>query len=112
VHIVLWCGELAQGYVPVANAAQGREVVDQQKERGADFSKVYTALSREAYFAIADEAHKRDITFVGHVPDSVKASEVSDAGQKSIEHLEGVALARLFRFRRRAFRLSWQTEQR
>jgi hypothetical protein len=28
----------------------------------------------------------------GHVPDSVRAAEASDAGQKSIEHLTGVAL--------------------
>jgi hypothetical protein len=56
--------------IVVANAAQGREVVDQQQQRGADFIKVYGNLSRDAYFAIADEANKRGIPFEGHVPES------------------------------------------
>jgi imidazolonepropionase-like amidohydrolase len=79
-------------YIAVATAAQGREVVTQQKERGADFIKVYDLLPRDVYFAIADEAGKRGIPFVGHVPVSVTVAEASDAGQKSIEHLLGVAL--------------------
>jgi hypothetical protein len=80
------------GSIAVANEAQGREAVAQQKERGADFIKVYSLLPRDAYFAIADEARKRAISFVGHVPRSVTVGEASDAGQKSIEHLTGVAL--------------------
>src|SRR5580658_3372072 len=77
--------------IVVANAAQGREVVDQQQQRGADFIKVYSRLSRNAYFAIADEANKCGIPFEGHVPESVTAAEASGAGQKSIEHLTRVA---------------------
>ncbi|MBL8291278.1 MAG: amidohydrolase family protein [Bryobacterales bacterium] len=79
--------------IAVADAAQGRAVVAQQKDRGADFIKVYQFLSRDAFFAIADEAAQRRITFVGHVPESVRASEASDAGIKSIEHLTMVALS-------------------
>ena len=71
--------------------AQGRAVVDQQQERGADFIKVYSRLSRNVYFAIADEAKRRGISFVGHVPETVTAVEASNAGQKSIEHLTKVA---------------------
>jgi imidazolonepropionase-like amidohydrolase len=78
--------------IVAADAAQGREVVDQQQQRGADFIKVYSRLSRDAYFAIADEANKRGIAFEGHVPESVTAAEASGAGQKSIEHLTQVAL--------------------
>ena len=70
--------------IVVADEAQGRKVVEQQRERGADFIKVYSRLSRDAYFAIADEAKKCGIPFEGHVPESVTASEASDAGQKSI----------------------------
>jgi imidazolonepropionase-like amidohydrolase len=75
----------------VTDEAQGREVVEQQRQRGADFIKVYSRLSRNAYFAIADEANKCGIPFEGHVPESVTAAEASDAGQKSIEHLTRVA---------------------
>jgi len=77
--------------VVVADEAQGREVVEQQQQRGADFIKVYSRLSRSAYFAIANEANKCGIPFEGHVPESVTAAEASDAGQKSIEHLTRVA---------------------
>ena len=77
--------------IVVTDEAQGRAVVEQQQERGADFIKVYSRLPRDAYFAIADEANKCGIPFEGHVPESVTAAEASDAGQKSIEHLTRVA---------------------
>jgi imidazolonepropionase-like amidohydrolase len=64
--------------------------VDDLKGRGADFIKLQSLIPREAVFAIADEAKKQGITFVGHVPDGVRASEASNAGQKSFEHLIGI----------------------
>jgi hypothetical protein len=54
-----------------------------------DFVKVYSLLSREAYFAIADEANKQKIPFAGHVPNVVTVLEAAKAGQKSQEHLYG-----------------------
>jgi hypothetical protein len=77
--------------IVVADEAQGRAVVDRQQQRGADFIKVYTKLSRGAYFAIAGEAKARGIPFEGHMPETLTAMEASDAGQKSIEHLTKVA---------------------
>jgi imidazolonepropionase-like amidohydrolase len=68
----------------------GRRAVDTLKERGVDFIKIQSYVPREAYFAIADESRKRKIVFAGHVPDAVRASEASNAGQKSFEHLIGV----------------------
>ena len=75
---------------PVANAADGRRVVDELKAKGVDFIKIQSLIPRDGYFAAADEAKKVGITFVGHVPDAVRASEASDAGQKSIEHFTGI----------------------
>jgi len=77
--------------IAVTDEAQGREVVEQQRERGADFIKVYSRLPRDVYFAIADEANKRGIPFEGHVPELVTAAEASNVGQRSIEHLTRVA---------------------
>lgn len=77
--------------IVVTDAAEGRAVVEQQRERGADFIKVYSKLSRDAYFAIADEANKCGMPFEGHVPEAVTAAEASSAGQRSIEHLTRVA---------------------
>jgi imidazolonepropionase-like amidohydrolase len=53
---------------------------------------VYSLLPRDAFFAIADESKRQHIPFVGHVPSTVRASEASDAGMKSMEHLLGVLL--------------------
>ena len=66
---------------------EGRNAVRDLKARGADFIKVLSRLDRASYLAIADESKKQGMTFVGHVPNSMRASEVSEAGQKSIEHI-------------------------
>jgi imidazolonepropionase-like amidohydrolase len=75
---------------PVANAADARRVVDELKAQGVDFIKIQSYIPRDGYFAAADEAKKLGIVFVGHVPDAVRASEASNAGQKSIEHFTGI----------------------
>ena len=72
--------------VGVASAAEGRELVKTLKQQGADFIKVYNLLPRDVYTAIVDEAKRQQMPFVGHVPFSMSAAEVSDMGQKSIEH--------------------------
>jgi imidazolonepropionase-like amidohydrolase len=80
------------GSVVVADAEQARTAVDNLHKGGADFIKVYSKLPREAYFAALDEAKKVGTYCAGHVPDAVSVSEASDHGQRSIEHLTGVAL--------------------
>ena len=76
--------------IAIATPEDGRRAVDDLKRRGADFIKLQSLIPRDAVFAIAEEARKQGITFVGHVPDSVRASEASNAGQKSFEHLIGI----------------------
>ena len=76
--------------VPVSDSASGRKVVDDLKSAGVDFIKIQSLVPRDGYFAAASEANKIGITFAGHVPDAVRASEASSAGQKSIEHFTGV----------------------
>ena len=75
---------------PVATAADARRIVDDLQAQGVDFIKIQSLIPRDGYFAAADEAKKRGISFVGHVPDAVRASEASNAGQKSIEHFTGI----------------------
>jgi Amidohydrolase family len=76
--------------VSLASPEQARKTVDDLKSRGVDFIKVQSFILRDEYFAVADEAKKQHLTLVGHVPDVIRASEASDAGQKSIEHLTGI----------------------
>ena len=76
--------------IAIANPDDARRAVADLKRSGADFIKLQSLIPRDAVFAIADEAKKQEIAFEGHVPDSVRASEMSEAGMKSFEHLIGI----------------------
>jgi imidazolonepropionase-like amidohydrolase len=76
--------------IAITTPEDGRRAVVDLKDRGADFIKLQSLIPREAVFAIAEEAKKQGIPFEGHVPDSVRAREMSERGMKSFEHLIGV----------------------
>src|SRR5688500_150087 len=109
----IWQGEMAAGKMLAPRIAPGSHIIDgspthlpnmlsvstpeearravrAQKDAGAGFIKIYWRLTPEVYAAIADESKKLGIPFAGHVPFAVSAFQVSDAGQKSIEHLTGL----------------------
>jgi imidazolonepropionase-like amidohydrolase len=75
----------------VRTAQEGRAVVNKLVDSGADFIKVYENLSREAYFAIMDQAQRRGIPVDGHVPFRVTPEEAADAGQRTFEHVLAMA---------------------
>jgi len=77
---------LAGKRVGVGREAEVLKAVDSIRNLGVDFLKVRTNASREAYLAIAAEAKRSGLQLVGHAPSGVSLLEVSDAGQKSIEH--------------------------
>jgi len=81
---------------PVANADEARAAVDDLKKRGANFIKIISLPSRDAFFAVADEAKKQNIPFVGHLPFEIGAIEASNAGMRGIEHLLYSALTLSF----------------
>ncbi len=83
---------LTSNPVIVRTAAEARAVVDTLADHGADFVKVYTNLSREAYFAILDRARQRGIPVDGHPPFRVLPVEAADGGQRTFEHLLAMAL--------------------
>jgi len=74
----------------IATAEDGRRAVAYLKGRGADFIKLQSLIPRDAVLAISAEARKQQIPFAGHVPDAMRASEMSEAGMKSFEHLIGI----------------------
>ena len=76
--------------VAIATPEDGRRAVNDLKHAGVDFIKLQSLIPRDAVFAIADEARKQELPFEGHVPDSVRASEMSEAGMHSFEHLIGI----------------------
>ena len=76
--------------IAITTPDDARRAVVDLKRSGADFIKMQSLIPRDAVFAIADESKKQGIAFEGHVPDSVRASEMSEAGMKSFEHLIGI----------------------
>jgi len=72
------------------NAEAARRSVISLKQAGVDFIKVQSLVPRDAYFAIADETKRQNISFVGHIPELVSAVEASNAGQSSVEHSMGI----------------------
>jgi hypothetical protein len=95
-------GPMLDGYLPgsketrfpsslaVMTPADAVKAVNSLKAQGADFIKVQSVIPHDAYVAAAEEAHKQDLPFVGHVPDHIKITESVALGQKSIEHFMGV----------------------
>ena len=77
--------------VIVRTAPEARAVVEQLASNGADLVKVYENVSREAYFAIIDEARRRKIPVDGHVPFRITPEEAAAAGQRTVEHPEALA---------------------
>ena len=76
--------------VVATTAAQGRRAVAEAVDGGADFVKVYSRLDREPYFAVLDEAYRRDIPVAGHRSDKFPLADQVESGQRSFEHLFGL----------------------
>ena len=78
------------GSYAVRSPDEAREKVRLAKQRGVDFIKVLPNVSRQSYLAIVDEAKRQGMSVAGHVPFVMTPVEVSDAGQRSIEHIDDV----------------------
>ncbi|WP_340112555.1 amidohydrolase family protein [Maribellus mangrovi] len=68
-------------------------VVQEIRESGADFIKVFDLYDPDIYFTLLSEAQKNGIHVAGHAPMSININEAAQAGQRSFEHLLGVLLA-------------------
>jgi imidazolonepropionase-like amidohydrolase len=78
-----------QFFQQAATPADGRRLVVEVKKAGFDFIKVYDGLTKDVYHAIIDEAARRQIPVVGHVPSAILLADALAAKQNSIEHLMG-----------------------
>jgi hypothetical protein len=83
---IVACGPIVDGpdswsnpqfTVSVKNADEARATVRSLRQQGADFIKVYDGLSREEYYAIADETKKLGFPFAGHRPAAISVREAS-----------------------------------
>lgn len=89
----LWANDTGDRVVEVADAPSARRAVREAKASGADFVKVYSRLTPEAYEAIADESRRQGLRYAGHCPDTLPIARASDSGQQSIEHLHALLLS-------------------
>jgi imidazolonepropionase-like amidohydrolase len=77
--------------IRVATPDDARRVVDSLKAAGADFIKFRDYIPRDAYFAMADEARRLGMAYVGHAQGArIPVVEASDSGQRSLEHINDV----------------------
>ncbi|CAM5635814.1 amidohydrolase [Streptomyces spiroverticillatus] len=86
----IWANDTGLPVLEVADAKSARAAVRKVKREGADFVKVYSRLSPESYYAIADESKRQHLPFAGHCPDTLPMSRAATSGQRSIEHLHAM----------------------
>ena len=76
--------------IQVTNQPQARAAMAQAKASGVEFVKIHNGLTREAYFAIAEEAKEQGLYLTGHVQAGISVAEHVDSGMRSIEHFGGM----------------------
>lgn len=66
-----------------------RRMVEAQHAAGYDLLKIHPGVSRAAFDAMAETAHRLGIPFAGHVPLDVGVHRAIEARYASIDHLDG-----------------------
>ncbi len=73
----------------VASPAQARELIRRYAAEGWELQKIHPGLTRAEYDAMAEEANGLDYPFGGHVPADVGLERAMEAGQISMDHMDG-----------------------
>ena len=72
----------------VETAGDGIHLVRQQAEAGYDFLKIFWGISLDNFEVLAEEAHRANITFSGHVPEEVGVPRALELGYTAIDHFD------------------------
>lgn len=88
--IVDGTGPMALGVERVDTPEQARMWVDRYHAAGFQQMKIYSSVKLEEVNAVADEAHRLDMTVTGHVPNGLNAFQTIEAGQDQINHIQYV----------------------
>lgn len=73
--------------VGLHSAEDGTSAVATLDSMGVDFVKIYTLLPKAAATGVFDEARRRGLKVVGHLPSELELSEAIDSGMAGIEHM-------------------------
>src|SRR5579871_4786244 len=76
--------------IAVHSPVEARKAFDQLFDLNVDFIRVLPGLSRDAYFALAEQARHWDLGLSGEIPPSIAAWEAVEARQRSLEHMSGI----------------------
>jgi imidazolonepropionase-like amidohydrolase len=76
------------GGVQITSAEQARFVVQRYAALGLDNIKLYNLVPADLVPVIADEAHRRNLRVVGHVPRAMRADAAVRAGMDEIMHMQ------------------------
>jgi imidazolonepropionase-like amidohydrolase len=74
----------------VRTAEEARAAVQALRAEGVDFIKIHRQTSREAFFAIRDQARAEGLPLSGHVPLAIGWIEAAEAGMRTVEHVQGI----------------------
>src|SRR5690606_30253489 len=73
----------------VSSPDDARRIVREQGSAGYDFVKLHPGLTREEFDAAVDAAGEVGIDLAGHVSADVGVARALEAGQATIDHLDG-----------------------
>lgn len=76
----------------IRSPEQATRRVEQQVEEGWDLLKVHPGLTRDEYDAMAEKANALAMDFGGHVPAEVGLVRALEAGQRTLDHLDGLII--------------------
>jgi len=79
--------------VTVLDSTRAVFVVDSLAALGVDCIKVHASLPRAAFFATLAEARRRNLPVAVHLPKEATATEASEAGAASLEHVAETMIA-------------------
>jgi imidazolonepropionase-like amidohydrolase len=80
-------------YATVVDTVQeARSSVDRQSSDGYDFIKVHNVLRPEVFDAICDQARRRGMDVVGHIPQEISVAHALACSMRTLEHFKGYIL--------------------
>lgn len=72
---------------------EGRAAVRKYQSKGYQAIKISSDLSKDIYFAINDEAKKRGIPVIGHLPIGHNLDDLFRSGQSQLAHIDSILYA-------------------
>ena len=79
-------GDADPRMILVGDRSEAEAAVDRLAAAKVDLVKVHDWISRDAYTALLARAKRRGLYVAGHQPVSMTAEEISNLGQRSVEH--------------------------